>query len=304
MREFHTQKSRSGLGRYRTLVTALAVLLLGGAGFAAAGGVQAVKKWFITVELIGPDGAIYEGVVLEPVEADENGMATTTVDLGDGRQATLVLQKVNVGADTADGSVQDGEMTSITVSLTGNDASGEKAGVLNTERIAARGAVLLQELGSIDEVDPALILDRGVRKAFAARNSAPLREIDPAEWIEEWVDENGDVQELHIVREDNADVVARGFRVFKTVTGNDGEILYKQIGFLGIDPDKAEISSVEVDENGLATVRVLASNGAEAVMELDTRRQAPREAGTVSITISAEKGDAEVDLRKPNNSDE
>ena len=139
--------------------------------------------------------------------------------------------------------------------------------------------------------------------AVAARNSVPLREIDPAEWIEEWVDENGDLQELHIVREDDEHAEDRGFRVFKTIA-DDGDVLYKQIGFLGVDPDTAEISSVEVDESGLATVRVLASDGAEAVMELDTRRQAPREAGAVSITIRGEKGAAEVDLRKPNNSDQ
>lgn len=79
MQEFQTKCSSSRLGRHRVLAATLAVLLLGTAGFAAAGGVEAVKSWFITVELNG------EQIDLELAEIaiDTQGDTTTmTVDVG------------------------------------------------------------------------------------------------------------------------------------------------------------------------------------------------------------------------------
>lgn len=80
MQEFQTKRSSSPLGRHRMLAATLAVLLLGTAGFAAAGGVEAVRSWFITVELNGEQ----IDVELAEIVIDTEGDTTTmTVDLGE-----------------------------------------------------------------------------------------------------------------------------------------------------------------------------------------------------------------------------
>ncbi len=104
MQEFQTKRSSSRLGRHRVLAATLAVLLLGTAGFAAAGGVEAVKSWFITVELNG------EQIDLEltDITIDTEGDTTTmTVDMGE----------LDVEAD--------GEAT-VTVTATAQDLQGER----------------------------------------------------------------------------------------------------------------------------------------------------------------------------------
>jgi hypothetical protein len=72
MQAFHTNRSSSGPGRRGLVVALLAVALLGSVGFAAAGGVQMVKGWFMSVT-VEVDGQV---VATEDVVLDENGTAT------------------------------------------------------------------------------------------------------------------------------------------------------------------------------------------------------------------------------------
>ena len=53
MQEYQSKRASSRLGRRGMVIAALGILILGGAGFAAAGGVEVVRGWFITVEVNG-----------------------------------------------------------------------------------------------------------------------------------------------------------------------------------------------------------------------------------------------------------
>jgi hypothetical protein len=72
MQEYDNRRSSSRTGRRNLLVAALAVLLLGGAGFAAAGGVDLIKGWLLTVT-VEVDGQV---VAVEDVVLDEDGKGT------------------------------------------------------------------------------------------------------------------------------------------------------------------------------------------------------------------------------------
>jgi hypothetical protein len=75
MREFDVKGGASRFSRHRLLAVAAAVLLIGGAGFAVAGGLDMVRSWFVTVE-IGPGAIEIEEGVLE-----EGEMVTATIDV-------------------------------------------------------------------------------------------------------------------------------------------------------------------------------------------------------------------------------
>jgi hypothetical protein len=72
MQQFHTRPSSSRFGRHGALLTALALVVLAGVGFAAAGGVEIVRGWFMTVT-VEVDGEV---VTVEDVVLDEQGKAT------------------------------------------------------------------------------------------------------------------------------------------------------------------------------------------------------------------------------------
>lgn len=306
MQEFQDHKRHSGfISRHRTLAAALAVVLLSGAGFAVAGGADVVKRVFVKVKitLIGPDGVGYDGIVLE---SDQNGdgTATMTLDIGEDDQATVTVQQIELMADELTLSDSGEAMTMVTVSLEGGPQlmaeteSGEAIQLHATAEVDAAHALPAED-GSIDGLAPAGLMEREMRKVVAARKTVLLREIDPADWIEEWIDENGEWQELHIVPTSDDVNSSHGFRVYRTTTDDEGEAPFRQVGFLGVNPETAEISDVEVDENGLATIRVLDDEGAEAVMELDTRRAAPSGTGVAKVSITTgEAGERQIQLRR------
>ena len=95
MQEFRNQRTSSRLGRRGALIAALAVLLLGGAGFAAAGGVELVKDWFITVTVNG-----------EPVEVTD---ADVTIET-EGDSVTVSVDCLEI-----DGEFEEGATAEITV---------------------------------------------------------------------------------------------------------------------------------------------------------------------------------------------
>ena len=101
MQEFDTRRSVSPLGRHRVLVAALAVLVVGSVGFAAAGGVDWVRGWFhMTVQVNG------EVVADEDVMLDENGQATLVFPaeaLGDGKDLTITMDSGEIEAEDIDG---------------------------------------------------------------------------------------------------------------------------------------------------------------------------------------------------------
>lgn len=71
MSEFHKNNTTSLLRRHSITVGILAVLVFGSVGFAAAGGVEYVQSWFITVQVNGQEVDIDEANVKIEVIDDE-----------------------------------------------------------------------------------------------------------------------------------------------------------------------------------------------------------------------------------------
>jgi len=79
MREYQMKRSFSGPGRRGALIATLAILVLATAGFAAAGGVELIRGWFITVEIDGQIVDIDDADITVETEGDT---VTLSLDLG------------------------------------------------------------------------------------------------------------------------------------------------------------------------------------------------------------------------------
>ncbi len=107
--------------RPRLVAAGLAVLVLGSAGFAAAGGVDVVRSWFVTVEVNG------NVVEVRGVLPEKDGSTTFVLPLPDlpesedGDEVTVTIDAIEAeGLDAGDGN---GEMRTINVVLEGSDAT-------------------------------------------------------------------------------------------------------------------------------------------------------------------------------------
>ncbi len=87
----------------RALVAALVAVVLGGAGFAAAGGLEMVQGWFITVEVNGVPVEVDDADI--DIQTNGDGVTTITLDSAD----------LDTGAE--------GDVATVTVTAT-QDANG------------------------------------------------------------------------------------------------------------------------------------------------------------------------------------
>ncbi len=141
MQEFQKNRSSARLGRHPVLVAALAIVLLGSVGFAAAGGVQMVRNWIVTVE-VEIDGEIVE-IDDANVTIEENGdEVTVTLDAleipGDhpeGATATVTLittedmpaeVTITEGSTDEDGETVEGSVTTVNVNVEAADDGEEE----------------------------------------------------------------------------------------------------------------------------------------------------------------------------------
>ena len=123
----------SRFARPRTLVFTLVLVAVGGAAFAASGGVEKLRNWFVTVEINGEQTR---------VELDENGESTFDVETADGGTATVHIQK--------SASPEDGQLTRVQVTKgPGEGASGdEESEICRQIRLGPRRAQFTtEELG-------------------------------------------------------------------------------------------------------------------------------------------------------------
>ncbi|MCH7702445.1 MAG: hypothetical protein IID37_12240 [Planctomycetes bacterium] len=102
MQQFNNRPPASRFGHSRSILLALAFVAIGGVTFAAAGGVGALQRWLVRIEI---DGQVTE------VTLDENGEHTFTVDTEDGGTATVHIQQ---------STSPDGETTRIAIQATGD----------------------------------------------------------------------------------------------------------------------------------------------------------------------------------------
>lgn len=75
MQQFSMNEKSLRRGRYKTIIAALGVVVVGSAGFAAAGGVAGLKSWLVRVNVAGQT---------TEVRTDENGEASFSVETADG----------------------------------------------------------------------------------------------------------------------------------------------------------------------------------------------------------------------------
>jgi hypothetical protein len=103
MQSFEANKSSGPVRRHRHLIAVLAFVVLGGAAFAAAGGVQMVMDWFITVS-VEVDGEL---VATETLAVDEDGNATMPLPPGaleGAEELTFTISDGEVPVDDLTGS--------------------------------------------------------------------------------------------------------------------------------------------------------------------------------------------------------
>jgi hypothetical protein len=239
MREPHLGGTPSRFSRHRTLITALAVILVGGAAFAAVGGVEAVKRVFVnvTIQLTGPDGESYEYVTLQPFEV-ENGQASATLTI-DEDMGSIVLDGLGDTVPTDESGIVQGEvMATVTI-----DSASAGVGEPDAERTVE----LSMTLNTGDE---------------PIAQEAILAQIADADVMAPWIDADGDERALYVVR--GTDGTEPVLRVFGTRWLDDGEEVFDVIGMMTGDVvDGVEVVDVVVDENGLVTMTLLAQDGAE-----------------------------------------
>lgn len=250
MKMYRAKNLSFHIGQHRVLTTLLAVLLIGGVGFAAAGGVEAVKTLFVTVRLLGPNGEVYETIDVEPIEY-EDGAATAVIDMGDGQQATLELQKVDPEELLEDGSVAMGEeMAVMTITLDGPPAGAHRDG--GTEQ-----TIDIDMLATTETDEP---MDQ----------TSVLQQIAQAELVIPWVDNAGQSKELYLVR-DTEDDTGTCFKIFCSRELDSGEKVFDMIAMVpGVFAQVTDVSNIEVDEYGVTTMTFLFEDGQERTLKFNT----------------------------------
>jgi hypothetical protein len=221
-------------------VIALAVILVGGAAFAAVGGVEAVKKVFVnvTIRLIGPDGESYEYVTLQPFDV-ENGQASATLTIDEDDMGTIVLDGVG-GANPTDES---------------DVVAGEVMATVTIERASAG----VGEVEAEQTVELSMTANTGDEPI---EQEAILTLIAEADVVAPWIDADGDERALYVVRA--TDGTEPVLKVFGTRWLDSGEEVFDLIGMLTGDVvDGVEVVDVAVDENGLVTMTLRDQDGSE-----------------------------------------
>ncbi len=78
MQKFDTNPPSRSFGRRGPLLAALAIMTVGSVGFAAVGGVQVVRGWFVTIEVNGERVDFVEAAI--QIEENDDGTVTLSVD--------------------------------------------------------------------------------------------------------------------------------------------------------------------------------------------------------------------------------
>ena len=296
MAQFNTPRAVTGGRHYRSLIVTLAALLIGGAGFAAAGGPEMVKKWFVTVRLVGPNGETFDGM-LEPISTDENA-AEMTIETDDGTETTISVRKLNVeptreggdldapatmvrlmrqnsGGDetTTDAQilVPEGETGSIIIGSVPDETkagSGESDGgefvelALTVDGHETEAGEVVQVNVDMGGPDSAHLQSRALRGVADA-----LAELEP---IETWYDEEGILRELFLLPFGKSGDEQAGFNVLMRRGGAGEEASIGVVGTMtGVDPVTTQLVDVEWTLAGEATLQFETAEGKAIGLTVD-----------------------------------
>ena len=119
MQEYQSRQASSRLGRRGMVIAALGILVLGGAGFAAAGGVEVIKGWFITVEVNGQVIDLDNADVTVETEGDMTIVTISDAEIDEMVEGTATVTVVGYAPDES-GSAADetpGEAREVKVTI-------------------------------------------------------------------------------------------------------------------------------------------------------------------------------------------
>lgn len=199
------------------------VLLVGGAGFAATGGREAVKKLMVRVHWVGSDASVFEGAI-DPIP--RTGEYQQQIALDDGRLAGLHVRVLDQPGSEG--------MKQVTVQIPeGDGAAPAESSTAKTLQVSLGDAAANAERIVVDEI------------------AEPERTL-------EWADSNGETHILYLVRDADGDVAGAGFTLFRAQ--DDGTFL--QLGDVRTPVGKrVEVEDVEIDDNGLVSLTLRSPNG-------------------------------------------
>ena len=133
MSSFEAHRHRNRPTRRAWMTGAALLLVLGGVGFAAAGGLDLVRRLLVEVRVETPDGVL---TTTAEVETDENGVANLTIPTPDGGEAQVQIEPdasqpgatqmtVTLGSQAGEPAATDGEevvLQTVTISATADEA--------------------------------------------------------------------------------------------------------------------------------------------------------------------------------------
>ena len=234
MGAFNTPKP-SRFNKYRALLIALAVILVGGAGFAATGGAAALKRIFVSISVGGE---------VNQFEMDADGEGTFTFEAEDGSQATVHVQS-QTDVDPEIGGEGTMLMSTIDVHMEGSAAEGETEIAIDIAGAPADGVLMIKSCDGMELPDCALGDDAALTQAIA-----------------ESLGEGVGLENVHILRRNG-----------EGVDPETGEPMQQVAVIAGCGAaEGAELGDVNVEideETGIATIRIVDEDGNERILKMN-----------------------------------
>ena len=166
-------------------------------------------------------------------EIDEDGVGTFTLETVDGGQAEVQVQMAN--------SLDEGELTNVEIRMATPQTEDVKK-VIMKRKICGHAP------------------DDGSTEAYT------LEDLGDAEPLSEW--QANDLQHrIYVVP--NAEGQGEGFKIFLVTTDADGNTTVDLMGAPPVAlPDNMDNVDVEIDDQGILTLRIVTGEGREMVMKL------------------------------------
>ncbi len=295
MQEFRSTKSQGGIARYRTLIVALAVVLVGGVGFAATGAAETLRKKFMV--MIDINGEVSE------FEVPEGEPMVWTVDDKDGGETTIQVQHIDLAdgnhawVDGLAGDIAiDGKATAVFVGdeavdgdLSGLLKSGDCGGKMKLIKVTAdaegEGLETLKVMrkihladGELEDIDVQKILaDAGIDGEGA--HAVKMIKIGGGDCAMKALGD-GEKKTVMITKDENGEQVIR----------INGEI----VDDADLDPEiaamleKMEVREGLVDDDGNHIIRIGASEGGERMIKVSVGTDGVDGDGQIRINVDEE----------------
>ncbi len=254
MGSFHQQRSNKIMGTSRILIVALAAILAGGGAFAAVGGTESIRQFFVTLRTVGPDGEeVVQDLIVEKIsETDEPSVLN--LDLGDGKTATMQIDHINLNNENA---VQEAATATLYQIQ------------LGVEDNASNNTFFTNEVATVEDMNTTIEIKMGdddVESTTTLGNPRPgttmqrignfpkhvdTFELDVADIIHSWVDGDGVAYDL-VLYGVSADDGNGDAYLFKAYEGDDGQRVFESIGQLsGVDPKLLVVTNVQMDKSAI-----------------------------------------------------